>query len=114
MATVTRTYMIDDLNGSEDEVETVHFAVDGAQYEIDLNPENATRLREKLERFIEAASQVKTPRSATGRQEKKSTPRATGRDEVRAIREWATANGYEVSATGRISKAIQEAFDAAH
>ena len=38
----------------------------------------------------------------------------SNREQVQAIREWAKAEGYEVSGRGRISRAIQEAFDAAH
>ncbi|WP_396327787.1 Lsr2 family DNA-binding protein [Jatrophihabitans lederbergiae] len=30
------------------------------------------------------------------------------------MREWATANGYEVSTRGRISGAVVEAYEAAH
>ena len=36
------------------------------------------------------------------------------RDQTQAIRDWARSNGLEVSARGRISRSIQEAFDAAH
>jgi hypothetical protein len=39
---------------------------------------------------------------------------ASGRDQVQAIRDWATQNGYAVSARGRIPKSIQDAFAAAH
>ncbi len=55
MVTVTHTYMIDDLDGSEDDVSTVLFALDKKDlfaldkkdYEIDLSAANAERLREK-------------------------------------------------------------------
>jgi hypothetical protein len=43
-----------------------------------------------------------------------ATTAPSNRDQVQAIREWAKSAGYEVSSRGRISKAIQEAFDAAH
>ena len=45
MATVTHTYMIDDLDGSEDDVSTVLFALDKKDYAIDLSAANAERLR---------------------------------------------------------------------
>ena len=64
MATVTRTYLIDDLDGSKDDVENVLLALDGMSYEIDLSAANAGRLREKLERFVAAASPVKAVKSA--------------------------------------------------
>jgi hypothetical protein len=44
----------------------------------------------------------------------KAAPVPSNRDQVQAIREWAKSAGYEVSTRGRISRAIQEAFDAAH
>ena len=56
MATVTRIYKVDDLDGSEDEVSTVEFGLDGADYEIDLSPSNADRLREKLARYVDAGT----------------------------------------------------------
>ncbi|WP_442973052.1 Lsr2 family DNA-binding protein [Rhodococcus sp. NBC_00294] len=45
-----------------------------------------------------------------------ATGKPTKRDpeQTRAIREWANANGYEVSDRGRIPAAVVEAFDAAH
>ena len=46
MATFTRTYLIDDLDESEEGVENVLFALDGTNYEIDLSAANAGKLRE--------------------------------------------------------------------
>ncbi|HZY00150.1 MAG TPA: Lsr2 family protein [Dermatophilaceae bacterium] len=122
MVTVTRTYLVDDLDGSEEDVENVLLALDGTNYEIDLSASNAGRLREKLERFVAAASPVKAAKSVPARRgprgkaatSAKTAPVPSNRDQVQAIREWAKSAGYEVSARGRISKAIQEAFDAAH
>ena len=119
MATVTRIYLVDDLDGSEDDVENVLLALDGTNYEIDLSASNAGRLREKLDRFVAAASPVKAAKSAPARRGPKGKAAKTAsvpsnRDQVQAIREWAKSAGYEVSSRGRISKAIQEAFDAAH
>ncbi len=127
MATVTRTYLVDDLDGSEEDAENVLLALDGMNYEIDLSAANAGRLREKLARFIDAASAAKVSKSAPAKRgpKGKAAPVPSNRDhrlssssaaplQVQAIREWAKAAGYEVSGRGRISKAIQEAFDAAH
>jgi hypothetical protein len=114
MATVTRIYKVDDLDGSEDGVSTVEFGLDGADYEIDLSPSNADRLREKLARYVDAGTPV-TP-------QKPRQPKRAGRpvsermspEQTHAIRQWAKENGYEVSLRGRISKTIHEAFEAAH
>lgn len=121
MALITRTYLADDLDGSEDEVSRVTFNLDGADYEIDLSAANAERLRGKLAKYVEAASPVKPVKSvkpAKSRSVKrgaKAAPAARpSRDQTQAVREWARSNGFEVSSRGRISKSIQEAFDAAH
>ena len=122
MTTVTRTYLVDDLDGSQEDVENVLLALDGTNYEIDLSASNAGRLREKLARFVAAASPVKAAKSAPARRgprgkaaaSAKTAPVPSNRDQVQAIREWAKTAGYEVSSRGRISKAIQDAFDAAH
>ena len=116
MAIVTRTYLVDDLDASEEDVENVLFAIDGTNYEIDLSAANAGRLREKLARFIDAASAVRVSKSAPAKRgpKGKAAPVPSNREQLQAIREWAKVEGYEVSGRGRISRAIQEAFDAAH
>jgi nucleoid-associated protein Lsr2 len=115
MALVTRTYMTDDLDGSEGDVSTVRIALDKIDYEIDLSAANEARLRDKLARFVDAATELKT-KPTTSRRGPKSAAVSTTRpdkEQTQAIREWAKANGYQVSDRGRISAAIQEAFAAA-
>ena len=114
MATVTRTFMTDDLDGSDDDVSTVQFALDGTSFEIDLSAANEARLREKLARFVDAASPVKQPKAVPAKRAKKSVPVASTKEQTPAIREWAKAAGFAVSSRGRIAKTVQEAFDAAH
>jgi hypothetical protein len=114
MALVTRTYQVDDLDGSEEDVSTVQFNLDGTNFEIDLSAANAERLRQKLSKFVTAGTAV-TPRKAPA--PKRVTTAAAvpvSRDQTQAVRDWARNNGYQVSARGRISKTIQEAFEAAH
>ena len=98
MTTVTRTYLVDDLDGSQEDLENVLLALDGTNYEIDLSASNAGRLREKLPGFVAAASPVKTAaKSAPTRRgprgqattSAKTTPVPSNRDQVQAIREWA-------------------------
>ena len=111
MATVTRTYMIDDLDGSEDDVSTVLFALDKKDYAIDLSAANAERLREKLAKFVDTATPVK---SSKARLPGKTKPHTSERGTSQEIREWARANGYGVSDRGRISQAVWDAFDEVH
>ena len=43
MATLTRTYLVDDLDESEEDVENVLLALDGTNYEIDLSAANCRK-----------------------------------------------------------------------
>jgi hypothetical protein len=105
MATVTRTFLVDDLDGSTEDVENVQISLDGTNFEIDLSAANAARLREKL---------AKITSQKTRRSQRVAKPPVSGRDQVQAVRDWARQNGYTVSARGRIAKSIQDAFAAAH
>ncbi|PYY32766.1 Lsr2 family protein [Curtobacterium sp. MCBD17_030] len=112
MAQRVTTQLVDDLTG--DTIEdgngrTISFGFDGADYEIDLTDENAEQLREALSDYIAAARKTST---RTGRSA--STPKRGNSEELGKIREWAAANGHEVSSRGRISQAVRDAYDAAH
>jgi hypothetical protein len=112
MATVTRTYLVDDLDGSTDDVETVHFSLDKTDFEIDLSAGNAARLRENLQRFIEAGHRIKESRRGVRKQV--ITTGAVSKEQTQAIRHWAKENGYQVSERGRIPSTIRAAFESAH
>ncbi len=116
MATITRTYRVDDLDGSEEDVSTIHFALDKKDYEIDLSAANAERLREKLAKFLDVASPVKAPKTktSTAKHRTKSAPAPSGRDQSQAIRDWARSQNIEVSSRGRIKSDIVAQFNAAH
>ena len=112
MATVTRTFLVDDLDGSTEDVQNAQISLDGADFEIDLSAANAARLRGKLAKYVEHGTRV-TPQK-TRRSQRVVKPPVSGRDQVQAVRDWARQNGYKVSARGRIPKSIQDAFAAAH
>ncbi len=112
MATVTRTFLVDDLDGSTEDVENVRISLDGANFEIDLSAANAARLREKLAKYVAHGTRV-TPQK-TRRSRRVVTSPVSGRDQVQAVRDWGRQNGFEVSARGRIPRSIQDAFAAAH
>ncbi len=119
MATETTTRLVDDLDGS-DASESVSFALDGASYEIDLNEENAERLREALAEYVASARRAEGSRRGAGRPKAVKASRSRGsrtapdREQTAAVREWARANGYEVSERGRLSANVLAAFEAAH
>jgi hypothetical protein len=103
VATKTVVTVTDDLDGSKAE-ETVHFALDGTEFEIDLSKAHAKDLRDTLEPYLSAAR--KTGGRRSGR--RRTTP--SDKDEVRAIREWARQQGMQVSDRGRVPADIQNAY----
>jgi hypothetical protein len=116
MAQKVTTHLVDDLTGDtidEGKGRTVSFSFDGNHYEIDLSDDNADALREAFSDYVAAARKV------SGRQNRtsgsgSSTAKRDNSDELAKIREWANANGHEVSSRGRISQAVRDAYDAAH
>lgn len=106
MATKITVVLEDDLEGGP-AVETMRFAVGGAEYEIDLNKKNAAAFRRKLAPFIEHAHRAgRGPRRRAGRS-------AAGRERGVAIRAWAGERGIAVSARGRIPADVVEQYEAA-
>jgi hypothetical protein len=125
-------------------IETVTFALDGVSYRIDLSSEHAAELRNTLAEFVTVARRAggriqrgragRTPHPAgsqaprnvghgsngAGTAGRSSVEDSSGvgrpgrTEQTRAIREWARANGYQVSERGRIAGHIIEAFEAAH
>jgi hypothetical protein len=114
MATQTTVLLIDDLDG-KDADQTVTFAVDGVEYEIDLHSKNATAMRKAFEPYTNAGRRIGGRKGAA-----KPTSKITQLPDVRpsltkqeraSIRKFAAANGYgEVSTRGRIANAIQKAW----
>jgi hypothetical protein len=110
VAQKTVVELVDDLDGGDAD-ETVTFALDGVEYQIDLSAANAERLREELATFIGHATRV------GGRRQRGSNPVAgTARDKAdnQAIREWARSQGEEVADRGRISQDLVMRFQEAH
>ncbi|MGN0065602.1 MAG: Lsr2 family protein [Nocardioides sp.] len=106
MAQKVSIILVDDLDGSE-ATQTVSFGLDGASYEIDLNDDNAAALREAFAGYVGHARKVTGPRRAT----KKAS--GSGVD-TKAVREWARANGHEVSDRGRVPAELVAAYEAAN
>ena len=107
MASKTLVILEDDLDGGE-ATQTVQLGYQGAQYEVDLSDKNADKLAKALEPFLEAGRRV------GGRRRSAARVSASADASPSDIREWAVANGYDVSARGRVSAAVREAYQAAH
>ena len=117
MARKVQVILSDDLDENVPADETVSFALDGTNYEIDLSEKNAAELRDTFARYVGAARKV--TRGGGGRASGSGRSRPTGggrmdREQAGAIREWARKNGHEVSDRGRIPASVVEAFEAAH
>lgn len=108
--------MIDDLTGETiepGEGGTIEFTVSGATYSIDLTRKNAEEFYEAFGKYIDVATPVSPARQASGVRGSRtavSPPTKPSRAELKAIRDWAKAAGYQVAERGRISAEIQEAY----
>lgn len=110
MAQKVNIVLVDDLDGTE-ATETVSFGLDGTSYEIDLNDANAASLREALSGYVGHARKV----AGGGRRTRRSSgSSSSSSSNTKDVREWAKAQGMEVSERGRISADVQQAYDAAH
>jgi hypothetical protein len=109
MAQKVQTLFIDDLDGSEADG-TVRFALDGTEYEIDLNAEHSQALRDALARYVSAARRVgsggRRP-AHNGRRAQESGLNTT------EVREWAKAQGIDVKDRGRMPAELVVKFKAA-
>ena len=102
--------LVDDLDGKvleADEGETIHFSLGNSAYEIDLSKEHAAELRSALNTYMKAGRRAGSTTKSSGK-------RSARNPETTAIREWASANGYQVSERGRVPANIVEAYRAAH
>ena len=99
----------DDLEGGPAD-ETVRFALDGRDYEIDLNKQNARAFRRQLASFIVHARRA-------GRGQRRRSARASSSRSSRQrngdIRAWAKDEGIPVSDRGRIPANVVEQYHAA-
>ena len=111
MAQRVNVVLVDDIDDTE-AAETVSFALDGVDYEIDLSEDHAKELRDALGIYIGHGRRT-GGRRKSGR--KGSSPAASD-DAVSAadIRAWARANGWEVPERGRVSAEVREAYAAAN
>jgi hypothetical protein len=111
-----QTLFIDDIDGSEAEG-TVRFALDGAEYEIDLNAKHAEELRQALSRYVEAARRSGGSSNAARRPARSSSgggrrSAASGLN-TNEVREWAKSQGFEVKDRGRVPAELVVKFKAA-
>jgi hypothetical protein len=112
MAQRVNVVLVDDLDGGDAE-ETVSFALDGVDYEIDLSQKHAGELRNALSLYIGHGRRTggrrrKSPAGGT------KAAASSGGPSASEIRSWARENGWEVPERGRVAAEVREAYAAAH
>lgn len=95
--------LVDDLDGGDAD-ETVKFALDGVQYEIDLSGANAAKLRDVFAPYVGAGTKVGRGGVVIGGRAARGRGGATAdREQNKAIRQWAKRKA-RTSRTGAVSR----------
>lgn len=111
MAQRTILELVDDLDGGKAD-ETVTFALDGVEFEIDLSDENAARLRDTFAEYVGHARRTGGRKSRGATVAKVAT--GNGKPDTQAVREWARSQGETVAERGRVPQALVIRFQEAH
>jgi hypothetical protein len=113
MAQRVNVVLVDDIDGS-DAIETVSFALDGVDYEIDLSEQHASELRNAVSTYVGHGRRTGGRRRSGKRGS--AAPATSSEDGATAaeIRSWARENGWEVPERGRVSAEVREAYAAAN
>ncbi|HEX4431566.1 MAG TPA: Lsr2 family protein [Frankiaceae bacterium] len=85
--------------------QTIHFSVEGVEYEIDLSEKNAKKFTAVLQPYVDSGRRV------GGR--KRGGPRHAGSGtgiDPKAVRQWANEQGIEISSRGRIPGEIVDRY----
>ena len=112
MAKKTFVELYDDVTGERIDTRivsspTISFAIDGVEYEIDLGAKNRDKLYAAFEPYIHAARKVGGRRRPAATS---TTSSGLSKVEIMKIRDWAQTSGHKVSARGRLSKELVEAY----
>ena len=111
----------DDIDGTQG-AETVTFAFNGTEYEVDLTEAHETELADALAKYIEAGRKVsggrgrpvsRKPAKAAGKGSRGSAKDSAG-PSTAEVRKWAQESGLNVPDRGRISGDIMVKFQEAH
>lgn len=111
MASRTIVQLVDDLDGKEigdGEGETIAFSFSGVDYSIDLSSKNAEKFQKALEPYLSSATRIGGRRRSAG-----SSLSNGGTVDPKAVRAWASSNGYELSSRGRVPADVVDAYKAA-
>lgn len=112
MAESRRSTLVDDLDGGPAH-ETVRFALDGTEYEIDLNRHHAAQLRTVLMPYLRAGRRLLRKPTRDGRVRLVVPRRVEVAADPRAVRAWAKAHKIPVPERGRIPADVIARYHAA-
>ena len=112
MAQKITTLFIDDIDGGQAEG-TVRFALDGAEYEIDLNAKHSEELRSALGKYVSHARKVGGASRRTGRAAARAGRGSGSTVNTTEIRNWARENGYDIKDRGRVPADLVAKYQAA-
>jgi hypothetical protein len=113
MAKATVEVLVDDLDGSEG-AETVRLGWNGDWRELELSKKNVAALSRALDKYWNVSRPVSDgPVRDRSRARKTRSARPAKRD-PKVIRSWATSNGIEVPARGRIPVDVERRYNEAH
>lgn len=112
MAQKITTLFIDDIDGGQAEG-TVRFALDGTEYEIDLNAKHSEELRSALGKYVTHARKVGGAARRAGRAAGRASRGAGSALNTTEVRNWARENGYDIKDRGRVPADLVAKYQAA-
>ncbi len=112
MAKTVTVEITDDIDGSSG-AQTVTFAYQGQQFEIDLAEKNHVAFLTSLKPFIDAAHVASGRRRPAGASGARRSRGSLSVDRT-AVRAWAEKQGIQVAERGRIRADVLEQYAAAH
>ncbi len=112
MAQKITTLFIDDIDGGAAEG-TVRFALDGTEYEIDLNAKHSEELRAALGKYVSHARKVGGASRRAGRAAGRAGRGSGSALNTTEIRNWARENGYDIKDRGRVPADLVAKYQAA-
>lgn len=112
MAQKITTLFIDDIDGGAAEG-TVRFALDGTEYEIDLNAKHSEELRSALGKYVSHARKVGGTARRAGRAAGRAGRGSGSTVNTTEIRNWARENGYDIKDRGRVPADLVAKYQAA-
>ena len=116
MAQRVQTILVDDLDGTElrdGDGTSVKFSVGSNSYELDLSDENLGKFYDALEPYTSKARRTGGRGSTGNRAGTGGGARRVDQVDNKAVRAWASSNGIELSARGRIPADVVAKYRAA-